>query len=486
MYITSPAVTSPRFDTPPRRSRAQRRHRTAPPATPFVGTVLAALMVSGSFGATLLVDSPAAAYEQGGIDQGETDDGFEQGGVGGGGDDATPPVAPPQQTAPSYNYNPGPGAIPAPPREAPYRPYADPQAYNQPNYDTVYNPARPRAYTLPRPVAPVRPIAPPPKTLRVGNFLVEEDQLKRDAPWLTDRQRVSINEWSAYGEAKIAQGLISVGVPEDEASRQAASTIIGVALGGTAAAAVGALAELVRDLVDTRSLDVEYLLPLVPHLDRDAMLHALPRVVSVLADGSEEHKVAVHRLFQTLVAPAMQAAGAETASEHPTTTASLTPVELLVLLHVHEKEIGLKAALVAVQLCFSMSEVFRSDVLTAVLNRLVEEDPLPVLFMRTAIMATKSFRTLGSYVSTSLLSRLVQKEIWREPRLWDGFALCANLTAPTSFGAMLQLPPPQLLELVTKQPSLRDPLRDYLIYKAGGPVRHGALLQMLESVPTGT
>ena len=236
MYITSPAVTSPRFDTPPRRSRAQRRHRTAPPATPFVGTVLAALMVSGSFGATLLVDSPAAAYEQGGIDQGETDDGFEQGGVGGGGDDATPPVAPPQQTAPSYNYNPGPGAIPAPPREAPYRPYADPQAYNQPNYDTVYNPAPPQAYTLPRPVAPVRPIAPPPKTLRVGNFLVEEDQLKRDAPWLTDRQRVSINEWSAYGEAKIAQGLISVGVPEDEASRQAAATIIGVALGGTAGA----------------------------------------------------------------------------------------------------------------------------------------------------------------------------------------------------------------------------------------------------------
>ncbi|MGW8813093.1 hypothetical protein [Gordonia terrae] len=235
MYITSPAVTAAPYDTPPRRSRAQRRHRTAPPAAPFVGTVLAALMVSGSFGASLLVDNPAAAYEQGGVDQGETDDGFEQGGVGGGDDDdATPPVAPPQQTTPRYN--PGPGAIPAPPREAPYRPYADPQVYNQPNYDTVYNPAPPRAYTLPRPVAPVRPIAPPPKTLRVGNFLVAEDQLKRDAPWLTDRQRVSINEWSAYGEAKIAQGLISVGVPEDEASRQAAATIIGVALGGTTGA----------------------------------------------------------------------------------------------------------------------------------------------------------------------------------------------------------------------------------------------------------
>ena len=74
-----------------------------------------------------------------------------------------------------------------------------------------------------------------------GGGLVEEDQLKRDAPWLTDRQRVSINEWSAYGEAKIAQGLISVGVPEDEASRQAAATIIGVALGGTAGAAAAGI-----------------------------------------------------------------------------------------------------------------------------------------------------------------------------------------------------------------------------------------------------
>lgn len=243
-----------------------------------------------------------------------------------------------------------------------------------------------------------------------------------------------------------------------------------------------ALAELVQYLCAHRGLDVEFLLPLVAYLDREAMLEALPKVVSVLSDPSEEHKIEVHRLFQTLIAPAMQAAGAQGGGEQPTTTATLTPVDLLVLLHVHEKEIGLKAALVAVQLCFSMGEVFRSDVLTAVLNRLVEEEPVPVLFMRTAIMATKSFRTLGSYVSTSLLSRLVQKEIWKEPRLWDGFALCANLTAPTSFGAMLQLPLPQLEQLIRKQPTLRDPLRDYLIYKAGGPARHGPLLNMLDSI----
>lgn len=244
-----------------------------------------------------------------------------------------------------------------------------------------------------------------------------------------------------------------------------------------------ALAELVRDLDARGELPNEFLLPLLPQLDRDAMLAALPRAVSTLADGTDERKAEVYRLFQTLMAPALQASGAD--GEHaPSTTASLTPVELLVLLHVHEKEIGVKAALAAVQLCFSMSEVFRSDVLTAVLNRLVDEDPVPVLFMRTAIMATKSFRTLGSYVATSLLSRLVQKQIWREPRLWDGFALCANLTAPTCFGALLQLPMPQLEEILRKQPALRDPLRDYLIYKAGGPARHGALLAMMERLPS--
>ena len=240
MYTTTSAAPTPPSDTLPRPARAQRRSRTTTAAAaPFVGTVLTALMATGPLHA-VLVDSPAAAYEQGGVDQGEADDGFEQGGVGGGGggeEVAPPPPQPPQQTPPSYSYNPGPGAIPAPPQEAPYQPYAEPQVYNEPTYERAYNPAPPRAYTLPRPVAPVRPIAPPPKTLRVGNFLVEEDQLKRDAPWLTDRQRVSINEWAAFGEAKIAQGLISVGVPEDEASRQAAATIIGVAIGGTAGAA---------------------------------------------------------------------------------------------------------------------------------------------------------------------------------------------------------------------------------------------------------
>ena len=233
-----------------------------------------------------------------------------------------------------------------------------------------------------------------------------------------------------------------------------------------------ALAALVQYLVEERELPIELLLPLLPELEKEDALRALPRVVALLRDPSEEHKNEISTLFRTLVAPA------------PPATATLSPVELLVLLHVHEQAIGLKPAVVAIQLCFAMTDLFRNEVMMAVLNRLVDEEHIPVLFMRTAILAIKSFRSLASYVSTSLLSRLAKKEIWTEPRLWDGFALCASLTAPTSFGALLQLPRRELQQVLEKQPSMRDPLRDYLIYKAGGPARHAALLEMLDRMPS--
>lgn len=131
----------------------------------------------------------------------------------------------PQQTVPIVE--PGPGSIPGPPREAPYQPYTAPDSTN---CEDAYSPMPQERLTAPRPVRPVRPIAPPPKKIRIGNFVSDIPQ------GMSIRDVNSINAWSAYGESKIAQGLISMGVPEDEASRQAAATIIGVMMGGTAGA----------------------------------------------------------------------------------------------------------------------------------------------------------------------------------------------------------------------------------------------------------
>lgn len=137
-----------------------------------------------------------------------------------------------------------------------------------------------------------------------------------------------------------------------------------------------------------------------------------------------------------------------------------------------------------------MTNVFRSEVLAAVLNQIVEEPVLPVLFMRTvshfgsnihldfasdllvvspqAIMAVKTYKSLSSYVSRTFLSRLILKKVWQTPLLWDGFALCVKQTAPASFAALIQLPKEQLLDVLAKQPSLKEGLRDYLTKKAGG------------------
>jgi symplekin len=63
---------------------------------------------------------------------------------------------------------------------------------------------------------------------------------------------------------------------------------------------------------------------------------------------------------------------------------------------------------------------------------------------------------------------LITKKIWQNPPLWDGFILCAKQTAPSSFGALIQLPRDQLREVVSRQPDLRTGLVEYLTAKAGG------------------
>lgn len=147
----------------------------------------------------------------------------------------------------------GPGAIPDPPKEAPYRdiPTYDAPTYVEPSYnqgpsynDTpTYN--APIVNTRPaptpqrqapvnpqvRPGGPVRPILPPKGYLRIGKFIT------KDTGPLTRAQVNSINRYAAYGEAKIAQGLIAAGISPREADRQAASTIIGVVIGGGVGAA---------------------------------------------------------------------------------------------------------------------------------------------------------------------------------------------------------------------------------------------------------
>jgi symplekin len=78
----------------------------------------------------------------------------------------------------------------------------------------------------------------------------------------------------------------------------------------------------------------------------------LPRIVSIL-DGQTEPKNLVRSVFGSIVTTPSQAFGSVT-SNLPRVRQSelLTPVELMVMLHESEKEIGLKSAIEGVYLSF--------------------------------------------------------------------------------------------------------------------------------------
>lgn len=246
-----------------------------------------------------------------------------------------------------------------------------------------------------------------------------------------------------------------------------------------------AIVELVKELVDSRDVDPRFLVPIMADLDKAEIMKRLPRVVTILASRAPEDRALIKSVFQSIVQMPPQGFGSVSSNlPRVRSTELLTPVELMGLLHNSEREIGLKNTVAAIQICFSMTDVYRSEVLAAVLNQIAEEPSLPMLFMRTVIMAVSTYKSLSGYVARNLLSRLITKKIWLNGPLWDGFILCAKQTAPSSFGALIQLPREQLREVVGRQPELRTGLVEYLTGKAGGNrARLASFMDMLGPEP---
>lgn len=238
--------------------------------------------------------------------------------------------------------------------------------------------------------------------------------------------------------------------------------------------------DLVKEMAEEKSdIDPRFLIPILPDLVKSEIIKYLPRVVTILASEKPEDRATIKAVFTSIVTMPAQGFGSiSTNLPRVRSSELLSPVELMSLLHHSEREIGLKTTAEAIRICFGMTDIFRSEVLGAVLNLILEEVNLPVLFMRTAIMAVRTYKSLSSYISTIFLSRLIIKKVWQHQLLWDGFVLCAKQTAPASFGALIQLPKEQLRDVITKQPDLRTGLREHLVKKAGG--HKGRLKNFLE------
>ncbi|KAJ4793080.1 HEAT repeat-containing protein [Rhynchospora pubera] len=190
--------------------------------------------------------------------------------------------------------------------------------------------------------------------------------------------------------------------------------------------------------------DVELLIPVLAYLPKEEILPLFPNLVNLPMDKLQ---LALSRML-----PAV-----------PQSASSLSPSEVLIAIHGIDPEkdgVPLKKVMEACSACFELKTIFTQQVFAKALNQLVEQIPLPLLFMRTVIQAIGVFPGLVDFIMEIML-RLVNKQIWKYPKLWVGFVKCAIQTKPQSFGVLLQLPAPQLENALSKNPILKAPLIEH-------------------------
>nr|KAG5694599.1 hypothetical protein BaRGS_015012 [Batillaria attramentaria] len=89
----------------------------------------------------------------------------------------------------------------------------------------------------------------------------------------------------------------------------------------------------------------------------------------------------------------------------------LTPDELLVALHnIDPNKCDMKTIIKAANLCFSERTIYTQEVLAIVMQRLMDQTPLPTLLMRTVIQSLSMYPRLIGFV-LNILQRLIIKQL---------------------------------------------------------------------------
>nr|XP_043635498.1 uncharacterized protein LOC122606709 isoform X3 [Erigeron canadensis] len=139
----------------------------------------------------------------------------------------------------------------------------------------------------------------------------------------------------------------------------------------------------IRKLYETKLKDAEILIPVLPFIPKDELLQIFPRFVNLPVDK-----------FQTALSRILQ--------ESSQSGSVLTPAEVMIGIHGIDPEkdgIPLKKVTEACNTCFQQRQIFTQQVLAKVLNQLVEQIPLPMLFMRTVIQTIGAFPSLYRWIS---------------------------------------------------------------------------------------
>lgn len=230
------------------------------------------------------------------------------------------------------------------------------------------------------------------------------------------------------------------------------------------------LVDRIRDLYHKRVPDVRFLIPVLNGLSKKEVISALPKLIKL-------NPMVVKEVFNRLM------------GAHITANASyvspLTPDELLVALHnIDPNKCDMKTIIKAANMCFSERTIYTQEVLAIVMQRLMEQSPLPTLLMRTVIQSLSMYPRLIGFV-VNILQRLIIKQVWHQKKVWEGFIKCCQRTKPQSFQVLLQLPPVQLTNVFQVSPDLRMPLLQHVQSFTAHQMAHipHEIMRVLETEP---
>jgi len=200
------------------------------------------------------------------------------------------------------------------------------------------------------------------------------------------------------------------------------------------------LVDKVRELYAHRVADVRFLIPVLSGLSRQEVTAALPKLIKL-------NPGVVKEVFNRLL-------GVSTNGKN----GAMSAADLLIALHnIDPAKCDMKTVIKATGICFQENSIFTMEVLTIVLQQLMEQKDIPLLLMRTVIQTVALYPHLIGF-TMNILQRLIVKQVWKQKTLWEGFIKCCQRTKPQSYPILLQLPPKQLRMLLLGAADLRDPL----------------------------
>lgn len=192
--------------------------------------------------------------------------------------------------------------------------------------------------------------------------------------------------------------------------------------------------------------NVDFIIAVLPGLQKDTLIRHLSEIVNARAgpgnaNNEAETKDATNsNSFKDVVVLIMSA-------QPP----ALSPAELLVELHKIEPN---PAVSNAIRACFEIKTTYKQAAVAQAIQQLIELNVVPDLFMRTVHLARSVHPELESYLTETVMERLIDKKVWLNKLVWEGYLrYCAEIKEK-SLKLLLNLPGTQLEEALEKQPIL--------------------------------